>query len=61
MSRDSVVVVESRLWAGQSMVRIPAGARDFSFLQNVQTGSGFHPASCSMDTRVLSQGKGVGV
>jgi hypothetical protein len=35
-------------------VRSPAGAEDFSSILCVQTGSGAHPASCPMGTRVLS-------
>jgi hypothetical protein len=31
-------------------VRSPAGAKDFSFNLCVQTGSGAHPASCTMGT-----------
>jgi hypothetical protein len=31
-------------------VRSPAGAEDFSFSLSVQTGSGAHPASCTMGT-----------
>jgi hypothetical protein len=31
-------------------VRSPAGAKDFSSILYVQTGSGAHPASCTMDT-----------
>jgi hypothetical protein len=31
-------------------VRSPAGAEDFSSNLCVQTGSGAHPASCTMDT-----------
>jgi hypothetical protein len=31
-------------------VRSPAGAKDFSSILCVQTGSGAHPASCTMDT-----------
>jgi hypothetical protein len=31
-------------------VRSPAGAKDFSFMLCVQTGSGAHPASCPMGT-----------
>jgi hypothetical protein len=31
-------------------VRSPAGAEDFSFSLCVQTGSGAHPASCTMGT-----------
>jgi hypothetical protein len=31
-------------------VRSPAGAKDFSFSLCIQTGSGAHPASCTMGT-----------
>jgi hypothetical protein len=31
-------------------VRSPAGAEDFSSILSVQTGSGAHPASCTMGT-----------
>jgi hypothetical protein len=31
-------------------VRSPAGAKDFSYNLCVQTGSGVHPASCTMGT-----------
>jgi hypothetical protein len=31
-------------------VRFPAGAKDFSSILYVQTGSGAHPASCTMGT-----------
>jgi hypothetical protein len=38
-------------------VRSPAGAKDFSFAPGcVQTGSGAHPASCTIGTGVLSPG-----
>ena len=37
----------TRLRAGRYRVRIPVGARDFSLFQNVQTGTGAHPASSS--------------
>jgi hypothetical protein len=37
-------------------VRSPAGAEDFSSNLCVQTGSGAHPASCTMDTGVVSPG-----
>jgi hypothetical protein len=50
------VVTRLRGWTGR--VRIPAQARDFLFSKTVQTGSGPHPASYSMGTRVLSQGSG---
>jgi len=47
------IVLRLRGWTGR--VRIPAQARDFLFWRTVQTGSGAHPASYSMGTRVLSQ------
>jgi hypothetical protein len=37
-------------------VRSPAGEKDFSSILCVQTGSGAHPASCTMGTGVLSLG-----
>jgi hypothetical protein len=37
-------------------VRFPAGPKDFSSTVCVQTGSGAHPASCTMGTGVLSPG-----
>jgi hypothetical protein len=37
-------------------VRSPAGAKDFSCNLCIQTGSGAHPASCTMGTGVLSPG-----
>jgi hypothetical protein len=37
-------------------VRSPAGAKDFSSRLCVQTGSGAHPASCTMGTGILSPG-----
>jgi hypothetical protein len=37
-------------------VRSPAGAKGFSSILWVQTGSGAHPASCTMGTGVLSPG-----
>ena len=37
-------------------VRVPVGASDSSFLQNVQTASGAHPALYSMGSGVLSRG-----
>jgi len=40
----------TRLQTGRSGIRIPASARDFCLLENVQTGSGAYPASCSVGT-----------
>jgi hypothetical protein len=37
-------------------VRSPAGAKDFSSSLCVQTGSGAHPASCTMVPGILSPG-----
>jgi hypothetical protein len=37
-------------------VRSPAGAKDFSSSLCVQTGSGAHPAFCTIGTGVLSPG-----
>jgi hypothetical protein len=38
-------------------VRSPAGAKGFFSSLCVQTGSGAHPASCTMSTGVLSRGQ----
>jgi len=32
------------------VVRLPAGAKDSSFLQRIQTNAGSHPVSYSVDT-----------
>lgn len=56
---DSVSIV-TRLRAGWSGVRIPLLARDFSLLQNAQTGSRAQPVSSSVGTGVLSRGKAAG-
>jgi hypothetical protein len=51
----------SRLRAGWSGVRIPAGAGNFSLHHRIQTGSGAHGASYSMGSRRSSPGgKAVG-
>ena len=44
----------TRLWAGWFMVQILAWSRDFSLLQNVQTGFGDHWASYSVGSMVSS-------
>ena len=49
---DSTVV--RGLQHGRFGVRLPVGERDVFLLQNVQTGSGVHPASYSMATGVPS-------
>jgi hypothetical protein len=49
----SSISTVTRLQTGQPKnrgVRIPEKARDFSLLQNVQTGSGSHPVSYSLGT-----------
>ena len=43
--RDSIVSIVSRVWAGRFRVHFPAWTRNASFLQNIQTGCGAHPAS----------------
>ena len=50
MDKKSQGIIATALRAGQSEVRIPLGARDFSLLQIVRTGSGAHPASYTMGT-----------
>jgi hypothetical protein len=52
-NRNSVVGIATVLRVGWSGVPVPVEARDFSVIQNVQTGSG---ASYSKDTGVLSRG-----
>lgn len=47
----SVVGIKTRLQAGRSRVRIPAGSRDFSLLQDVQSSSGYDLASYPMGNR----------
>jgi len=44
------------IWAGRSRVLIPAVVRDFSFLQNMQTGYDAQPASYSIGNGALFQG-----
>ena len=56
MGRDNVVGIVARLWAGRSGIRFWAGERDFSVLQNAQTGFGAHPISYLMGTDVLFWG-----
>jgi hypothetical protein len=50
----SIASTETKLQ--QSRVEILAEAKDFSLLQNVQTGSVAHPASYLKGTKVLSWG-----
>ena len=44
-SHDSAVWILTRPRAERSSIRIPTGTIYFSFLQNLQTGSGYHPSS----------------
>jgi len=46
-SQDSSVTIVTRLMAG-TVVCILAKAKDFSLIHTVWTGSGAHPASCSV-------------
>jgi len=46
--KDSIVNIVTGLRTGRSTVHISAGSRDFSLLQNFQTGSRIHPAFFSM-------------
>jgi hypothetical protein len=50
-SQSSIVTT---LWTGCSGVRIPIGARDFTLLQNIQTGQGAHLVFYSVGIGVLS-------
>ena len=43
-------------YLGRCGVRVPARARDFTVLQNVQTGPGAHLATCSKGTGLTSPG-----
>jgi len=51
-----ILFIALRPRVGRSGVRIPARKRDFSLLQNAQTGCRAHPASCPMRNGVLSLG-----
>jgi hypothetical protein len=57
-SRDSSVGIATRLRTGRSAFHdsIPGGAGNFSLHHRVQNGSGAHPASYSMGTRVSFPG-----
>ena len=41
--------MQTKLWAGRQDFRVPVAARDFSLLQNLQTGPGAHPALIQWD------------
>jgi len=55
MFGGSMVSIATMLPAGWSGVRILVRATDLSLLQNVQTGSAYHPAISLLGTGVLSQ------
>jgi hypothetical protein len=59
-SRDTVGGQLTMLRAGRFRVRIPAGERDYSLFQIVQTGSEAPPASYSIDTGIPSRGIAAG-
>jgi hypothetical protein len=45
------IFMEKGLWAARSAFQVPARERDFSFLQNAQTGSEAHSCLFSMSTQ----------
>ena len=49
-------MVSTKLPAGQSALRLPETAIDFTLFQNVQTSSGIHPAAYSMDAESKEAG-----
>ena len=57
MSLDGVAGMATRLRAEWSRVRILVEAKDFTLLQNIQLGSGVHPALYSMGTMFASLDK----
>jgi hypothetical protein len=58
-SRDSSVIIVTRLRAGRSIVRVPAEEGYLSFLDIVRTISGAHRAICSMGSLVFPVSKAV--
>jgi len=52
--RGSIFSIVTWLQDGRSAFRTPSEARDFSLLQNVQTGSEAYTVSSSVDTGVIS-------
>ena len=56
LRRDSSNGIVTRLWAGRSGVWTLAESKEFSIRQNVNTVSGVHPDSYSMDTEIISRG-----
>jgi phage-related protein len=51
VSWNSITSTVTRLQAGRSGVQIPAGARGYSLLQNIQNSSEVHLGSYTMGTR----------
>jgi len=47
-SRDGIVSIETMLRVGCSRVRMPVGARDFSFLQGVESAPGTRLGTCDI-------------
>ena len=56
----SAYFMATRVRAGCTGIQIQVGATDFSLFQNVQTGSGAHPALYSMVPRCLQRGEAAG-
>jgi hypothetical protein len=52
--RGSMVSTITRIYAGRSGVQILDGARELSFLQNIQPSSSYHPAPNSMKNTAIS-------
>jgi hypothetical protein len=50
-NQNSSVSTVTSLWAGQSGVRVPTWARDFSLLHKAQAGCGAQPIAYSTNTR----------
>ena len=60
MRSQPVAYIEPTIQAGWSRVRVPAVARDFTLLQNVETGCWPHQVSCSVCTGLFTVGKASG-
>jgi len=59
-SQVSSILIVIRIWARQSLMWFLAEARDYSLLQNVQTGSTDCPVSCQLGVRFLVLKLGMG-
>jgi len=51
------IFMQTGLWAARSEFQVPARARDFSFLQNAQNGSGAHSGSFSISNPERPEGE----